>query len=135
MTDPRWRVDENGCWLWTGAVQRSKRTGYGLDTTGRMAHRLVYEEFIGPIPDGLQLDHLCRVRHCVNPAHLEPVTHRENQLRGFGASGVNARKTHCIAGHAFDEGNTYRQTGNRRACRKCNAEAVRRYKARKKDVA
>lgn len=67
----------------------------------QLAHRLAYEFIRGPIPDGLQLDHLCRVRRCVNPAHLEPVSQRENLIRGEGWAGKNARKTTCNKGHAL----------------------------------
>lgn len=75
-------ADESGCWLWTGIVGAN---GYGRARRGQRkisAHRVVYEQHMGPISDDLMLDHLCRVRHCVNPAHLEPVTNAENQRRG-----------------------------------------------------
>lgn len=103
---PQYRVDDSGCWLWEWYVHRS---GYGMlrqDGRARYAHRVIYERFRGPIPKGLQLDHLCRVRHCVNPDHLEPVTARENQRRGNGWPGIHARKTHCIRGHEFTPENT-----------------------------
>jgi hypothetical protein len=102
---------ENGCWLWTG---RQDGKGYGSFSVQqspgvwktRKAHRISYELHRGRIPEGLQLDHLCRVRNCVNPDHLEPVTNRENSLRGYGACGENARKTHCPAGHPYDDTHT-----------------------------
>src|SRR6266576_3456485 len=95
------KVDRRGseeCWPW----QANRGRGYGnVWIAGRMyrAHRVAYELLIGPIPEGLTLDHLCRNRGCVNPAHLEPVTSRENTLRGEGISANNARKTHCKHGH------------------------------------
>jgi hypothetical protein len=113
----------DGCWVWTAAT----RTGYGLfcptPTRPVMAHRFAYELLVAPIPVGLELDHLCRTPLCVNPAHLEPVTHRENCLRGTGASARNAVKTECPHGHAYDDENTYvDRTGNRhcRVCRRAN---------------
>lgn len=123
-------LDANGCWLWTGA--RSSN-GYGaVSIGGRVvgAHRAVYELLAGPIPAGLQLDHLCRVRRCVNPAHLEPVTARENQLRG-----VHGLKTHCPAGHPYDEENTYIHPGRGvRDCRLCRRESARRRLVRERMV-
>ena len=103
------KVDKNGlggCWLWTASRMG---LGYGVfyrKGQSRMAHRGAYELFIGPIPEGLELDHLCRVHHCVNPDHLEPVTHRENNMRGIRGTGP-LRQTHCRRGHPFDEVNTY----------------------------
>jgi hypothetical protein len=81
----------------------------------RLAHRVIYEYLVGPIPDGLSIDHLCRVRHCVNPAHLEPVTHRENVLRGQAPTAVNGRKTRCKRGHEFN-----RTVRNGRRCYTCH---------------
>ena len=115
--------DPNGCWLWTGA----KSAGYGtFGDKERAAHRWSYTHLIGPIDDGLELDHLCRVRACVNPAHLEPVPHRINVLSGPGPSAVAALKTHCLRGHPFDAVNTRITPKGARACRRCMRERARR---------
>lgn len=120
-------VGPSGCWL----VPTRHPDGYARiaegGTGGRMlmAHRVSYEYFVGPIPEGLTLDHLCRVHNCVNPEHLEPVTQRVNILRGFGAAATNARKTHCPQGHEYTPENTYRDEG-RRVCRICKREGVQR---------
>lgn len=113
------------CWLWTAHRSSHGYGRVGVDGKGRQAHRVVYELLVGPIPDGMQLDHLCRVRHCVNPAHVEPVTPRENYRRGFSAFGVNARKTECPQGHPYDEANTYFTPGGGRKCRACMVEDQR----------
>ena len=109
------------CWLWRGHV---KPTGYG-QFYGQPAHRRVYEAIIGPIPAGLHLDHLCEVLVCVNPAHLEPVTHRENMRRR------NAKVTHCKQGHEFTPENTYQMPSGSRRCRACNRAAASRYRSTK----
>lgn len=113
----------NGCWLWTGMLSTS---GYGQFGKRIAAHRFAYEFAVGPIPNGLQLDHLCRVRNCVNPSHLEPVDPWENWRRGESPAAVNRRKTHCKRGHAFDEANTAWALNARgkayRWCRACNRE-------------
>jgi hypothetical protein len=129
---------EDECWQWLAATRR----GYGLfgiswrPTRQALAHRFAYEFLVGPIPEGMTLDHLCRNRGCVNPAHLEPVTGRENTLRGNGPAGVNARKTYCERGHAYDDENTYwvkTPTGRGRKCRICERarRRVRTLAARK----
>lgn len=124
------RVDKTEtCWLWTGPVNSY---GYGrLAINGHqvMAHRLSYEFFVGPIPEGLTLDHLCRVRRCVRPEHLEPVTNAENVLRGESFVAVNKTKTHCPKGHVYDEANTRVYRG-RRHCRACDRERLARRRAR-----
>jgi hypothetical protein len=113
-------VDEDGCWRWPGAKNPK---GYGVirrDGKRLPVHRVAYELRVGPIPDGLVLDHLCRVRNCANPAHLEPVTPGENTLRGEGPAAVNARKTHCSRGHLLCEGNLLDSPSGRRclACKR-----------------
>lgn len=123
------RFDESGCWQWTAATHHGYgRFGVraGLDFWPVVpAHRASYVLLHGPIPCGLVLDHLCRNRGCVNPDHLEPVTHQINILRGNGAPARHATKTHCIHGHPFDEANTYIKANGGRDCRTCNRERVR----------
>lgn len=132
------RVDqETGCWLWTAGTDGR---GYGLFWHGRRgsggkmhrAHRWAYEVLVGPIPDGLELDHLCRVRPCVNPDHLEPVTHLENVRRGILGTDQhpNRLKTHCKQGHPFSPENTRVGRDGKRACRTCHRRWLQEWKAR-----
>jgi hypothetical protein len=121
-------ISSSGCWEWQGYVNRS---GYG-QFRGKYAHRGSYEMFRGPIPQGLEIDHLCRNRKCVNPAHLEAVTQKENQLRGFSVSGNNARKTHCLNGHPLVSANVSSWTTDRR-CKTCLRAHQRAYFARNRD--
>lgn len=131
ITDRFWeKVDRRGpdeCWQW---LARKDRDGYGRFRDGPLmvkAHRFAYEQMVGPIPDGLQIDHLCRNRPCVNTRHLEAVTQRVNILRGNGITAKQARQTHCKRGHAFDEANTYVLKRGERQCRICAAARNRRY--------
>lgn len=121
------KVDKTDtCWLWIGG--HDGRYGHFWDGDHRvMAHRWSYTALVGPVPDGLELDHLCRVTMCVNPAHLEPVTHRENMHRGDTLAALNAVKTHCPAGHPYDGANIQMMKGRRR-CGACHRlrERVRR---------
>lgn len=124
------------CWLWEGV---GNPAGYGIfftypsarEQVNRPAHRYAYELANGPVPEGLVIDHLCKNPRCVKPSHLEPVTQRENVMRGVGLSKINAEKTHCKRGHEFTEGNTYWYM-NRRTCRACNRIKARAYQERKK---
>lgn len=115
----RYVVETNaGCWEW----QRNRDSrGYGR-YRGTGAHRWVYQQLVGPIPADLELDHLCRNPPCVNPAHLEPVTHAENVRRGHEALGTGPYTTHCPVGHPYDAANTYFKPGTQhRACKICRA--------------
>lgn len=106
------------CWLWTGVRHTG---GYGLFGGSAYAHRYAFEFCVEPIPAGLQIDHLCRVRACVNPDHLEAVTAFENWRRGEAASAILARQTHCKRGHEYTAANTYHRpdTPHKRMCREC----------------
>ena len=123
------KVDKsNECWLWLTATNLNGYGRFRLNGKTRLAHRVAYEFVVGEIPEGLQLDHLCRVRLCVNPAHLEPVTCLKNNHRGL--SGVSNRsKTHCPQGHAYDSSNTYVDKLNRRYCKACRKARMKEWHA------
>lgn len=110
----------DSCWLWTGTLNSYGYAKFQIGGRSIGGHRFSYELLVGPIPPHRELDHLCRVRSCVNPAHLEPVTARENQRRGWSPVGINARKTRCLAGHPFDAANTRVRPGGSRVCRECD---------------
>lgn len=124
------------CWEWTSV---KNRFGHGrLWVNGRFesAHRVCHVLFIGPIPEGLVVDHLCGNPSCVNPGHLEAVTQRENLLRANTFQAANAAKTHCVSGHEFTPTNTLRDTEGNRVCRKCRQEeSARTYLRRKARLA
>ncbi len=125
-TDPYERLmkrvvkQPNGCWLAKSSKGWYSQVSFGF-RNNLMGHRVVYERLKGKIPEGMHLDHLCRVKNCVNPDHLEPVTIKENVLRGVGLSAQNAKKTHCIRGHPFNEDNTLYKMRNGRLIRSCRA--------------
>jgi len=109
------------CWPWIAGCDDKGYGQFRVEEKIRKAYAVIYELMVGPVPSGLELDHLCRNRLCVNPNHLEAVTHQQNLLRSPTAiCAVNARKTHCVRGHAFDEANTIRR-GTTRECRACKA--------------
>jgi hypothetical protein len=123
--DKKW--SDYPCYEWQGY---KTNLGYGqLGTAKKLgknlyAHRIVWEAVNGPIPKGLSLDHLCRNPSCISPHHLEPVTHKENCLRGVGVGAINSKKTHCKTGHAFDELNTGYLKDGKRYCKECQRLAT-----------
>ena len=122
----------SGCWLWLGS---DNGHGYGLMAGGRRGqqfyvHRLAYELTNGSIPEGKEIDHLCRVRRCVNPAHLEIVDHRTNILRGQTWGAANHQKTHCPQGHPYDLAKPIKGQARWRGCLRCRADAEQRRRAR-----
>jgi hypothetical protein len=123
MHDPK-----TTCWVWTGAVGADGYTRFRVGGRTRSAHRVVYNLFRGPIPGGLELDHLCRQRRCVNPRHLEPVPHAENMRRADVGKAQRA-KTHCPNGHSWDTANT-RYTPTKRVCRACERLHQARWRLR-----
>lgn len=126
-------VKDDGCWIWNAALNND---GYGIfnfELKCIKAHKFSYIHFKGQVPDGLEIDHKCRVRNCVNPDHLEAVTHAENVRRGDVGKLVGQRKkeiTHCPRGHEYNLDNTYLQktmTGKKhRSCKICRAQAVKK---------
>ncbi len=128
----------SGCWLWSGYLNAC---GYGVirtDTSTALAHRMSYELLVKSIPADLEIDHLCRVRSCINPDHLEPVRHRVNVQRGASTT-LHLERSHCPSGHAYSGGNLKIKTngnGHRyRHCKACFREYYRAYRASKKALA
>lgn len=117
LTDRFWskvtKDEATDCWLWTGALNSRGYGCWGVQGVSHLTHRLAYEALVGPIPDRLTLDHLCRVKACCNPAHLEPVTAAEN-IRRAGAA-----ITHCPQGHEYTPDNTLTNGNGNRHCREC----------------
>lgn len=120
-------IDENGCWLWNGAICPN---GYGhvhRDKKPVGAHVASYELFVGPIPEGTEPDHTCRKRACINPEHLEPVTHSVNVIRGDSPSARQRRLGVCVKGHPMTPEN---RDEKKRRCKVCNREYSRAYAQR-----
>lgn len=120
-----------GCWEWGGPPASTGYGQFGHDGRSDKAHRFAYESAVGPIPAGYEIDHLCRNRICVRPDHLEAVPPRVNNLRSESPAALNARKTHCVHGHPFDELNTYMPPNrpNNRQCRTCYHQRYLLHKA------
>jgi len=126
----RIEIDSNQCWNWTSYLMKN---GYGVIgikinriKSSWLAHRISYLCFIGDIPEGYTLDHLCRNRGCVNPKHLEPTTLQENHKRGENPQTINSRKTHCIRGHSLENAYIEKQNGKRH-CNVCRKEYMNKY--------
>lgn len=127
------KVDASGdCWQWTGS---NHGTGYGNfrvhQAHNQFAHRFAYMVLVGPIPSGLTIDHLCRNRGCVNPDHFELVSRGVNALRGYGQSAINARRTHCVAGHDLSI-HAYPPPRRGRQCRLCHQARARQQQIRRR---
>jgi hypothetical protein len=115
------RSELGECWTWAACIQRGGYALFGIKAGESVtAHRFGYELWIGPIPEGLELDHLCRVRHCVRPDHLDPVTGKINQERSpVSPAGINGRKTKCIRNHELSGDNLFVDSQGKRQCRIC----------------
>lgn len=110
-----------GCWFWEGSTNNQGYGAFAIEGKRYYAHRLAYVWLRGGIPDGMVIDHLCRVRNCVNPNHLEVVDFRENVLRGVGPTAVNASRTHCKRGHELAGDNLYIRPNGYRNCKSCRS--------------
>ena len=125
------------CWGWRGQIDRHgyarshlRNADGGVDTMA-LVHRITYQVLVGPIPGGLTLDHLCRIRYCVNPRHLDPCSMGENSARSpFVASSINRTKTECPRGHSYDAVRSSKG-GTQRSCRTCERDATRRCRLRR----
>jgi hypothetical protein len=143
--------DVTACWMWPGAVY-SPGCGHiswqvNNQQFHRTVHRVVYEALVGPIPEGMDLDHLCHDpaichpdpasacphRRCCNPSHLEPVSRSVNLRRGGTVAAERAARTHCPQGHPYDDANTYFDTKGRRVCRECSRAWNRDYASRNRE--
>lgn len=122
-----------GCWVWTGARHNKGYALYRVNNRNRLAHKFIWELHNGQVPDGLELDHLCRRRGCVNPDHLEAVTHRVNVQRGNAGEATRSRaaaKTHCKHGHPLTQENVTIYSNGVRRCRLCVRRMASDYQKR-----
>ncbi len=123
----------DSCWIWNGAIDNHGYGRFRMNGKTLYAHRLSYEDQVGPFPKGCVSDHLCRTRACVRPSCIEPVTVAVNNLRGISPAAMCAKKTHCKNGHPFSIENTYINRSNgQRVCRTCHVEEMRRFRSRKR---
>lgn len=127
------KIEKGDCWLWTGAIGSGGYAMLWWEGTTTTAHRVVYSLLREPVPDEMEVDHLCENRACVNPDHMRVCSPRDNTLRSNRAPGaLNARKTHCPRGHPYDEENTMRRPDGRRRCRTCERDWSREYQRRRR---
>lgn len=125
-------LDIGDCWLWTRGTNGSGYGCLGLDDGSELAHRYAWERLVGPISEGMTIDHLCRVKLCCNPDHMEVTTYAVNLGRAHTRAAQLAARTHCDEGHPFDEANTGYRKPSGRYCRKCYARRSRAYRQRKR---
>jgi hypothetical protein len=120
--------DGSGCWVVSGSVASNGYPHVGFDWEKQSTHRVMFEEWYGPIPDGLEIDHICRNKRCCNPEHLEPVPPAENFLRGEHPTAVAVRTGRCYRGHELTEENTVWYRNGKRTCRQCRDDRMARYR-------
>jgi hypothetical protein len=138
MTDKRFESKyttepNSGCWLWMGHINAAGYGQYWFDRKMEYAHRAAYKILVGSIPDDLELDHLCRIRSCVNPLHLEAVTRAVN-VRRSTVGEKNRQKTHCLRGHPFSGENLAIRPNGSRRCRACHKLHKRGKRAAKQEA-
>lgn len=109
----------NNCWMWNGAKDKDGYGTFCYNTKKEKVHRISYKLWMGELDPTLTIDHLCNIRSCCNPTHLQQVTIKRNVLRSNGLTAINKRKTHCIHGHPFSPQNTYLYRGTHRQCKTC----------------
>lgn len=137
--ESKFKIVPGGCWEWTGTRDKDGYAFFKLDGNLRRGARVAYEMYVGPIPEGLQIDHLCRNKCCVNPEHLEAVTIQENLRRKNSAARKRKWRrsapgnTHCMKGHPLVPGNVFVGTDGRRRCRICRYHYFRERAERQKE--
>ncbi len=127
-------IVKSGCWVWIAFCNNKGYGQFNFNKKNARAHRFIYEYFYDRICSDLTIDHLCKVKNCVNPNHLEEVTNRENNLRSNSIGGINSRKTHCNKGHPLSGENLRIENYGGRRCKTCELDRKRRSRMLKKLV-